>query len=227
MTYLTILTLSKNKRARTYKLGLMVLVFCTSVLQGQEAWELKQDKNGIAIYSRSSDFSAFNEFRATTKINSSVHAFVSVLKDIDRIPDWMHSVKSSRFLEKTGDSIQIYYTEAKAPFPLKNRDGIYLNRFIWETTTKKLHVDIEVLPDYLEIDDDMVRISQGRGFWEAQQITSDTIAVTFQMQVDPGGSIPSWMANMFVVDTPFQTLTKLKKIISDKKYADSHYDFMD
>lgn len=212
---------------KNYFIYFLTFVLWTSIVYSQETWELKHDKHGIVVFSRSSDFSEFDEFRATTEIHYSVHSFISVLKDISRIPDWMHSVKSSRLLEKAGDSIQVYYTEAKAPFPLKNRDGIYLNRFIWNASTKTLHVDIEVLPDYLEKEEDLVRISKGRGFWEAQEMDSGSLSVTFQMQVDPGGSIPSWMANMFVVDTPVQTLKKLKQIIGEEQYSKTKYDFID
>ena len=37
----------------------------------------------------------------------------------------------------------------------------------------------------------------------------------------------AWAANMFVVDTPFQTLTKLKQIIGEEQYKEAKYDFID
>lgn len=193
----------------------------------QEDWELRQDKDGIAIYSRSSDFSSFDEFRAVTQIDQSVHAFVALLRDIDRIPQWMHSVTKSRLLDRQGDSIQIYYTEAKAPFPLKNRDGIYLNRFQWDESQKTLEVAIEVLAGYLDEEGGLVRIARGKGLWQAQTLPSGKLELVFQMQVDPGGSIPAWLANMFVVDTPFETLAKLKELIKEEQYQSVRFDFID
>src|SRR5210317_1530153 len=110
-------------------LFLALTLLWSSVSSSQDDWKLKQDKDGIQIYSRENPLSDFDEFLATTQLNQSIHAFIAVLKDIPAIPDWMHSVKSSRLIELRGDTVQIYYTEAKAPFPLKNRDGVYLNHF--------------------------------------------------------------------------------------------------
>lgn len=207
---------------------LIALIFCQHIhVTAQEDWKQREDKNGITVYSRSSDFSEFDEFKATTTIDQSFHAFVALLQDVDRIPDWMHSVKRSKLLERSGDSIQIYYTEASAPFPLKNRDGVYLNRFKWDGQTRILMVDIEILPDYMEAEKNLVRISRGKGFWQAKELQEGRIELIFQMQVDPGGSIPSWLANMFVVDTPFQTLTKLKELIQEEQYGEVRFGFLE
>jgi hypothetical protein len=47
------------------------------------------------------------------------------------------------------------------------------------------------------------------------------------MQVDPGGAVPSWLANLFVEDTPFNTLTNIKKNIDQNKANNSFYNFID
>lgn len=204
----------------------LFIALTPALLLGQEEWKSRQDKSGIVIQTRSSDYSEFDEFKAVTLINQSLDAFVAVILDIDRIPDWMHSVEHSRLLERTGDTLQVYYTEASVPFPLKNRDGIYRNRLTWDPAEQTLLVAIEILPDYLEKKDKLVRISQGRGFWKARVIGPKLLELTFQMQVDPGGSIPTWLANMFVVDTPFETLVKLKEIIGEEKYAEAQFGFL-
>ncbi len=202
---------------RSVPLLCLFLAFCMA--QGQGEWKLKEEKEGITIYARENPFSDFNEFRAITTTNNSIGSFVAVLKDIEAIPEWMYSVKESRLLERQGDTVQIYHTEARAPFPFKNRDGIYLNRFHWLEEGRAVRVDIEILPDYLEAVDNVVRIERGQGFWEARQTGDHILEITFQMQVDPGGSIPSWLANMFVVDTPLETLTELKRLMGMERYG--------
>ena len=34
--------------------------------------------------------------------------------------------------------------------------------------------------------------------------------VTYEVHTEPGGSVPSWLANSFVVDAPLQTLRGLR-----------------
>jgi hypothetical protein len=44
---------------------------------------------------------------------------------------------------------------------------------------------------------------------------TDGVDVTYQMHASPGGSIPNWLANQTVVDTPYGTLKALKKHLQD------------
>jgi hypothetical protein len=207
---------------------LLLLMFTGSFpALGQGEWELREDKNGIRVFSRENELSDFDEFRATTEVVQSLEAFIAVLKDVPAIPEWMYSVKYSQLLEAQGDTVQIYYTEAKAPFPFKNRDGIYFNRFRWDKAARSLTVDIELRPDYLDQKDNLVRISRGSGFWLLEENDRGTLDLTFQMQVDPGGTIPAWLANMFVVDTPLHTLAELKRLMADDRYHGKKYEFLE
>ena len=46
------------------------------------------------------------------------------------------------------------------------------------------------------------------------------------MQVDPGGSVKAWIANMFTSDSPYETLKGFREVISDAKYQNKTYDFI-
>ena len=87
-------------------------------------------------------------------------------------------------------------------------------------------VDIEVLDDYLALDEKYVRV-KGYGYWEVQELPKNKIFVTFSMQIDPGGSIPSWLANMFVDDSPYNTLLNLKTLMESSDYEKQTFEFID
>jgi hypothetical protein len=42
--------------------------------------------------------------------------------------------------------------------------------------------------------------------------------VTWQHHTEPGGSIPNWLVNKLIVDTPFNTLRNLRSIVQEEKY---------
>ncbi len=205
---------------------LVFLLFQSSFLFSQEDWKLIKDTDSIKVFSKSEDKNKFDTFKGTVTVNSSIHNFISVLNTIEIFPKWGHNIKEANLLERTGDTLQIYYSVAKAPFPYKNRDGIYLNRFRWQSKTKTLTVDIEILEDYLALDDKFVRV-KGNGYWKIKRLSNDKIHVTFSMQIDPGGSIPTWLANMFVEDTPFNTLLNLKTLLESDDFVKYTYDFID
>lgn len=201
------------------------LSFQNFFLFAQEDWELSRDSDGIKVHTKMEEGYSFKSFKANSKINGSVHQFIDVLLDIENFPDWGYNVESAKLLERLGDTVQVYYSIAKAPFPYKNRDGIYLNRSKWNAKTKTLLIDIEVLYDYMDLDDKYIRV-KGYGYWKVIVLSENKIDVTFFMQVDPGGNVPSWLANMFVDGTPYHTLLNLKETI-EKSTSKKKYDFID
>ena len=203
-----------------------LLVFQNTVLFSQEGWALTKDSEEIKVYTKAEEGYAFKTFKGTTVINASIHDFVYTLLDLNKYPDWGHNVKSARKLDRKGDTLQVYYSIAKAPFPYKNRDGIYRNRFDWNPEKNILLVSIEVLDDYIEEDEKYIRV-KGNGYWKAEVLSNNKLNVTFLMQVDPGGTVPSWLANMFVEDTPFNTLAGLKIVVEENKEKNSNYNFID
>ena len=53
-------------------------------------------------------------------------------------------MKRASLVSRESDTLQVYYAEAKAPFPYKNRDGVYLNIFRWDPDERILRVEIEM-----------------------------------------------------------------------------------
>ena len=207
------------------KIIIIFLFFQGVLLQAQEDWKLVKENKGVQVFTKSIENYNFKAFKAKVKVKSSLHSFVSVLHDIDNFKDWGHKINHASLLKRVGDTLQIYYSIAKVPFPYKNRDGIYLNRFKWNSDSNTLIVDIEILDKYLELNKDMIRV-KGKGFWKVLILPSGELDVTFQMQLDPGGNIPAWMANMFVDESPYHTLLKLKEVIQKDKYQNLKFDFL-
>ena len=204
----------------------ILLYLCQWSMHAQEDWELVKDSDDIKVYTKPVATSNFKAFKAEMIIDQDIHAFLSLLYDIDGLDVWGYKLKDTELLERKGDSMQIYYTVAKAPFLYKNRDGVYLNSIKWDSKTKILTVDIKLLEDYLAEKDDLVRIS-GDGFWKATVLPLNKLKIDFQMQVDPGGDIPAWLANIFADGSPYYTLLDLREAIKNKKYATKTYSFID
>ena len=74
------------------------------------------------VYLEEEGIYAFKTFKGTTTIDASIHDFIDTIFDLNSYAEWGHNVKSASLLERKGDTLQIYYSIAKAPFPYKNRD---------------------------------------------------------------------------------------------------------
>lgn len=210
-----------KRRGRSLTL-LLALLLISSVGVAQDDWEFIRDKEGIKVYTRLNEGRSFKEFKSTMVINAELTSFLAVLQDVEALGDWGHNVKKVNLIRRSSDTLQVYYAEAKAPFPYKNRDGVYLNRFIWDKNSQTLVVEIEILDEAVDRDEELVRMS-GYGSWIVSVLPDNTLNVIFQMQMDPGGSIPAWMANMFAGDSPYQTMKGMRKVINKKEYQGKQF----
>jgi hypothetical protein len=186
------------------------------------AWKKIKEKDGIEVFNRKNENSDFKEFTSTMVIGGTVDQFLAVLYDVEALPSWGYKVKEADLIRRGSDSLQVYYAVANAPFPYKNRDGVYLNRFLWDPAAKTLLVEIELLEGELAVKEDLVRM-KGYGFWKVVVLPSGRLEVQFQMQMDPGGNIPAWLSNMFSGDTPYFTMQGLRKAMKQEKYQDKQY----
>jgi hypothetical protein len=188
-------------------------------------WKQIRQKQGITVLTRSNPGMDFKEFKSSVIVKGTLEQFLSVLYDIEGLSSWGYNVKSASLISREADTVQVYYTEAKAPFPYKNRDGVYLNRFRWNANERTLIVDIIMPEDLIPEKDHLVRM-EGYGSWVVRDLDDGKLEITFQMQMDPGGNIPAWMANMFAGDTPYHTLLGLREAMEQEKYQGKSYDFI-
>ena len=203
----------------------IVLILCIVPLHAQDSWDLVKENDGVKVYTRTNEVMSFKEFKATMTVKAKVEDFVAVLFDVDGLTSWGHNISEAKLLERPIDTIQIYYALAKAPWPYKDRDGIYKNTFNWNKKNRSLTVEIELLEDERELSKSYVRMD-GYGFWRVTEISANELKIDFQMQVNPGGSIKAWLANMFVTDSPFQTMTGIREAMSLKKYQGESFEFL-
>lgn len=200
----------------------LILLVTSGMTAQQEKWKMIREKEGIEVFTRTNENSAFKEFRSKMVVKGNVNEFLAVLYDVEGLIAWGYKVKEASLLRRDSESAQLYYAVAKAPFPYKNRDGVYLNRFIWDSPSRTLTVEIEMPESELAEKEDLVRM-KGYGFWKVIERPGDRLEIHFQMQMDPGGNIPAWLSNMFSGDTPYFTMLGMKKAMKKKKYQGKQY----
>ena len=174
-------------------------------------WELKKDKSGIQVSTRSFEGSSFDEFKGVTTIsNVSLTEVLDIILDVKNYTSLFPDCVNPRILKQDGKFYDIHSVEVKTPWPVKSRDAIYEQKTTLSADNKKAQVNLKPMPDFIPEKEGLLRIQKGTGFWELEEDVNRNVKVTYQFHGDPGGDIPSWLANSFVVSQPFQTLNNLK-----------------
>ncbi|MDF0733258.1 START domain-containing protein [Pseudomonas entomophila] len=172
-----------------------------------ENWQVAKDEEGIKVSLSEVAGSKYKAYRGVTVIKAPLAKVKALQEDVVGACQWVHECKSQKLLKHEGDQSWTY-TQFNTPWPVTPRDSI-----LHVTTTQEadgsLTRKLEGEPKYLPEEAGFVRVAQVQGFWELVP-KGDSTEVTYQVHTEPGGSVPSWLANKFVVDAPFNTLKGLR-----------------
>lgn len=176
-------------------------------------WELDKNKDGIAIYTRFEQNSAFKSFKAKTLVGATTADIIEILKNADDYVEWYGFTKTSRLLERN-EGVQYNYVETIFPWPFSNRDMVY-KMSIDSIEPGMIKIFLEGLPDYIEDKKGIVRMKLAKGYIQLQRLDDQT-AITYVFHSDPGDHIPPGLANHSIAELPFKTLIGLRKRLEEK-----------
>lgn len=179
-------------------------------LSAQNNWILKKDKGGIQISTRRSDRSKFNDIKVEMDLPGNIYQLANILEDFANYPQWSYSTKTAVLIKKVDHDKYIYYSNYSTPWPVADRD-LYS---IMETKTDSIFRSLKVISngksDYRPEKSGLVRIPYSKSVWEITTVTPKIIHLIFVLELDPGGSVPAWILNLFSTKGPQVTFENLK-----------------
>ena len=189
---------------------LLIGLFIFSSENGPD-WVLKKDKSGIKVFTRSFEGSSFDEFKGVIVISDvTLSAALDVVLDVMNYGSLFPECMNPKILKQYGPYYDIHYIQTKGPFPIKDRDCVYEQKAVIDQNGKHARVSLNPLPDYVAKTKEMIRIRNGSGFWELEEDNNKNVKLIYQFHGEPGGDIPSWLANLFVETHPYKTLINLR-----------------
>jgi hypothetical protein len=87
-----------------------------------------------------------------------------------------------------------------------------------DPATKVVTVDGPAVPGYVPVKKGIVRIANSSGKWVITSISANQVHVQYSIHVDPGGSLPAWLVNLFATDAPLKIFEGLKAQLQKPAY---------
>ena len=182
----------------------------TGSVFAQKIWVLRKDKEGIKISTRQSDRSKFNDIKVEMDLPGTIFQLAAILTDVDNYAQWVYSTSKSILIKKITPNKLVYYSEFNAPWPAMNRD-LYA---VMEITTDSIYHLLKVISvgeqNYQPPKIDFVRIPFSKGLWNITTVSENVIHLIYVVELDPGGSVPAWIVNIFSTKAPLETFKNLK-----------------
>ncbi|TGL32467.1 START domain protein [Leptospira koniambonensis] len=183
------------------------------------SWDLEKEKNGITVHTREVEGSELKEFRGKVKLKADLNTVVSLIEDNPNYVTWFKDCKYAEAVKVLNTREKYIYIQNGAPWPVNDRDFVVHTVFSQDKNTGAVTYSIRSIDSIVAEKKGLVRGTL-KGFWRLVPV-GDEIEVTYQILSNPGGSIPSSIANFVVVDIPYETLKKMKEKVTESKYINS------
>lgn len=192
----------------------------------QGAWHLKKSENGINVYTRNSEESAYKELRSTVTIKTSLNSIVALLNDFESYPEWVYRCSKSKTLKRISETENFHYQTVEAPWPVDSRDFVVQLHLSQDPATKVVSIKSTCKPDYIPRVPGHVRITEFKALWTLTPLKDGSVEIVYELLVNPGGYVPAWLVNLAVVDGPYETMLHLKDLVFSKKYQNEKVSFI-
>jgi hypothetical protein len=208
--------------------GCLIFVLSSDSFQvkGQSQWTLKTNEGGILLYTKSVPASNYKALKTVCTLQTSLSSVAAVLLDVEHSKEWVYGTSSSVLLKQESPSVVYFYAEMGMPWPVTNRDFIVKISVMQDPVSKVITVLAENQPDYLPEKKKLVRIRTSSGKWLIEPLPNGRVRVEYQLYVDPGGSVPASLVNMFSGKGPFESFKNLSKRVALKEYANAVIPFI-
>jgi hypothetical protein len=188
----------------------LALFLACSLTTAAQSWNFIKEKEGIRVYTRTPENSTFKCFKGETVFHASMEKLGMYIGNVKNFNWWDKNVKELKVIEAEAGKHAKYYLVYDLPWPVSDRD-LCVEAFItYDTLKKEKIVSSKPLPGAVPERKGIVRIQNYWQKWTLTAINDNTVHAVLEGFVDPGGSIPSWLYNMVIVETPLNVMGGIK-----------------
>lgn len=208
-----------------YLYSLLLLLFLFPLLTHAQLegvsydWKEKRNKKGIAISTSSVEGSPFKAVRGKMIVQASVASLYALVEDASACSKWAAMCKEMRVEQRVSDSESFVYIYNNIPFPVTDRD-VYTH-VVWtrDPETERLTMTSTATAGGTP-KTKAVRIEKAVSQWHFTPNGDGTTTVENFAHIDPNGPTPAWISNLMLVDAPYKSMLKMRKIVESGDYDD-------
>jgi ribosome-associated toxin RatA of RatAB toxin-antitoxin module len=193
------------------KLSLLVMILSLGAMHsfGQTEWTLRKDKDGIKVYSASIPDSKIQAIKVTASYKTTPEQITAVIMNVNTATQWVAHLKTSTMLKRVSANELYYYAEVKLPWPVQNRDFVAHLVAHEDRLLNATIIEGPAVSGYVPEKKGLIRINNSTGKWTITPAPQGEVNVEYCLHVDPAGSIPSWLINLFSTEAPFEIFKNL------------------
>jgi hypothetical protein len=164
------------------------------------------------VYTSDADASRFKHIKVVGVFDGTPEKLTAIFSDVDKQKEWVYGTRRSYIIKKVSDNEILYYVETALPI-VSNRHIAIRMKINENKTNKIVRITTMGEPNAIPVNAGKVRVPRFTGDWEVRPAGKNNLSITYFLFVDPGGSLPSWIVNMFIGKGPYETFKKLGELL--------------
>ncbi|MEE2960895.1 MAG: START domain-containing protein [Myxococcota bacterium] len=188
--------------------------------QSHDGWISIKKENGIQVWKKSLPNNSTMTFRGRLKLPYSINRVFAVLYDHQYKVDWLYMSTEYRLHQRhSRDKFTVYNRIASPSFMVSDREMYLQNQVVFRPNQNSILIRFRsTVPKNIPVANGCIRIPNSSGQWHLQALSENSTEIVFETTADPGGWVPSWVANIGSEDAPWETLKSLRNQLAKKVY---------
>lgn len=189
---------------------LFVFPFFNVSAEVENGWKLRKNNDSIKVYTKKKEDTRIYMYKVVAEISLKPEMVYRQVVDFRENLKYMELVDSLRCLDHQKDRLYRNYMHFNMPWPVENREMI--SEMEVTINQEGIYLESNHLPEHLPDNPNAIPIKDYKQKWTIKKGSCQNESrITVIGWVDPGGSIPPWVVNLFSVQTPFRFISGILK----------------
>jgi len=181
-----------------------------------QSWDFIKEKDGIKIYTRTETGKTLKSYKGVAGINAPEEKIFNLMEDVNDTDWWDKSLTRIKVLLYEKGKRAQYYLVYDLPWPVPDRDLCVDVTISTDPVTGERKINAVALNGVIPELGDKVRIKDYRQTWTIIPAGKELTHIILEGFVDPAGTIPVWISNMLIIESPLKAISRLREAMGKK-----------
>lgn len=183
-----------------------------------QEWQVIAQRDGIVVSRRQLEDRRLPELRSQGEVAGTPYEILAVLLDVPAYQHWVPDCAEARTVRTLGAWHRIVYTRTDLPWPLRDREAVVDQQVTFVRAPALVTVTFAAIEGAdVPHATDTVRTDIAAGSYTIEAIGERRSRVTYQVNADPGGSLPDWLIRMQSRRNPLGALAGLRRRVEETR----------
>ena len=209
------------------KVLMMALLMVASPIWAQvdESWDVTRQgsaRGEVTTYAKQVEGSPVKAFKGVVELQASPTSVLAVITAVDTFPEWIFQNQDAERL--SSEHKERILMSFHGIWPVSDRDVVLANTLSQDPESRVITLHSVNAAGFIDERDGFVRIPSLDNQFTISPLADGWVEVKFETFVDPGGSVPVWLANLVATKAPYVTLEGIKEQLQKPRFANATRD---